>query len=303
MSAADVSALADRALAAWRPDEELLAVVGATGSGKSALALALAERVGGELVSADSVQIVRGFDLGSAKPSALDRARVAHHLIDAVDPLDDIDAARFTELADAAIADIRARGRVPIVCGGTFLWVRALVRGLADAPPRAPSVRLRHAELVTTHGPLHLHALLAQVDADSAARLHPNDVLRVGRALEVYETTGKRLSELQRDHGFRSMRHATRFVAPAVERATLHERIDARIERWLASGWIEEVEALVARGYGGARAMGSLGYREIHAHLRGELARDALGDAIGRATKLFARRQRTWLHHEDVLWL
>lgn len=295
--------MVDRALASWMPRDELLAVVGPTGSGKSALAMALAERVGGEIVSADSVQIVRGFDIGSAKPSVEERARVAHHLVDAVDPLDDIDAARFAELADAAIADVRARGRVPIVCGGTFLWVRALVRGLADAPPRAPEVRRRHAALVATHGAAHLHALLAAVDPESATRLHPNDVVRVGRALEVFETSGTRLSELQRAHGFRAMRHATRFVAPTVERDELHRRIDARVAHWLASGWVEEVEALVARGFGCARAMGSLGYREIAAHLRGELAREELAVAIGRSTRLFTRRQRTWLHHEDVAWL
>ena len=282
---------------------DLLTVVGPTASGKTALAVALAEALGGEIVSADSVQIYRRFDIGSGKPTHGDLARVPHHLVSALDPLEPVDAARWAELAEAAVADIRARGRVPIVCGGTFLWVKALLFGLAEAPSADAATRARHRAIAELEGRPVLHARLREVDPETAARLHPNDFVRVSRALEVHELTGKTMSVLQREHGFARPRHDARLLGLACEPAVLTERITARARAWLAGGWSEEVRSLLDAGYRDARAMASVGYAQVRAALEGEPLVDDLETVIVRATRVFARRQRTWLNHVDVTWL
>jgi tRNA dimethylallyltransferase len=282
---------------------DLLAIVGPTATGKTALAVELAERLGGEIVSADSVQVYRDFDIGSGKPTAEELARAPHHLIGAIDPLDPIDAASWAVRASAAIEDIRARGRVPIVCGGTFLWVKALLYGLAEAPAGSPDLRETHRVQAEREGRPALHARLCAVDPESGARLHPNDLVRVSRALEVFELTGKPMSAWQREHAFQRVVHRAALVAIRYDAATLTERIRGRVQEWLRTGWIEEVQALIARGYGEARAMGSVGYAQVHAMLGGQLAREDLEGTIVRATRVFARRQRTWLNHADVQWL
>jgi tRNA dimethylallyltransferase len=286
------------------PDgDELLVVVGPTATGKTELALSLSKRFGGEIVNADSVQIYRGFDVGSGKPTEAERARAPHHLVDALDPLDPMDAGRFVAMADEAIASIRARGRVPIVCGGTFLWVKALVRGLAEAAPRDEVIRARHKAEAEAAGRTALHAKLKDIDPPMAARLAPNDLVRVSRALEVFEITGRPLSAWQAEHGFAKERYRTRLLGVARDRSELDARIAARAKVWLESGWVEEVERLVAAGFGSARAMGSVGYKEVLAFTRGELPEAELLGAIVRATRVFVRRQRTWLRDEPVSWL
>ncbi len=292
-----------RQLAELSDEGLVVAIVGPTASGKTELAVELAERIGGEVVSADSVQVYRRFDIGSGKPTREELARAPHHLIDVVDPGDPIDAARFSELASRAIEDIRARDKRPIVCGGTFLWVKALLFGLADAPPADAETRARHQGIVKEQGSGELHRRLALVDAASAARLHPNDVLRVSRALEAFELTGETMSALHERHAFREMRHPARLVARRVLAEALTERIARRVDTWLAGGWVEEVDALVKDGLGDARAMGSVGYREVRAHLSGEMKREDLAGSIVRATRVFARRQRTWLGRAEVTWL
>jgi tRNA dimethylallyltransferase len=283
----------------------LLVVVGPTASGKTALAVRLAEGRGGEIVSADSVQVYRHFDIGSGKPSADERARAVHHLVDALDPNDPIDAAGWATLAARAIDDIRARGREPIVCGGTFLWVRALLFGLAGAPPADPAIRARHRARADAEGRLALHAELARLDPESAARLAPNDLVRVSRALEVHELTGVPLSRWQAEHGFRSPRYAARLVGVRREREALDRRIEARVRTMFAAGLIDEVRALTIAGYGASRAMGAVGYKQVNLALATEAPIDteALALSIVRATRIFARRQRTWLRDEPVEWL
>jgi tRNA dimethylallyltransferase len=201
------------------------------------------------------------------------------------------------------VEEIRERGKVPIVCGGTFLWVKALLFGLAEAPPGNASVRAVHAEVARAEGRAALHGRLAAVDPECAARLHPNDFVRVSRALEVHELTGKPMSEWQREHGFSRPRLQARLLAVALDPTELTTRITARVRAWLAGGWIEEVEALLSRGYGDARAMNSVGYTQIRSMLAGDLPRAELELAIVRATRVFARRQRTWLNHTDVAWI
>ncbi|MBX3206366.1 MAG: tRNA (adenosine(37)-N6)-dimethylallyltransferase MiaA [Labilithrix sp.] len=286
----------------------LLCIVGPTASGKTDLALGVAEAVGGEIVSADSVQIYRGFDVGSGKPSREEIARAPHHLVDTHDPGDPVDAAGWARLAEAAVEDIRARGKIPIVCGGTFFWIRALVLGLVEAPAADAAVRARHKAIVDERGRAALHDELARVDPPSARRLHPNDTVRVSRALEVYELSGRTMSDWQAAHGFKTSRFDAALVALEHDPAKLTERIAARVDVWLAHGWIDEVRRLLDAGHGEARAMGSVGYAEVRAHLEGKLPRDELRDAIVRSTRVFARRQRTWLNgtdqaHARVEWL
>jgi tRNA dimethylallyltransferase len=283
----------------------LFVVVGPTASGKTELALELAEREKGEIIGADSVQVYRRFTIGTGKPTVSEQARVRHHLIDFLDPLDAIDAARFAELAERAILDIRARGREPILCGGTFLWVRALLFGLSLAPPADPEVRARHRALAEAEGRPALHAALERVDPKSAARLAPNDLVRVSRALEVFELTGTPQSSFHGEHGFRTPRPAASLVGVKREPAELDRRIEARVHAMLAAGWVDEVRALDEEGFGEARAMGSVGYKQIHEALRAgsPLDEPVLADSIRRATRVFARRQRTWLREEKVEWL
>ena len=281
----------------------MVTLVGPTASGKTELAVRLADRIGGEVVSADSVQVYRRFDVGSGKPLPGELALAKHHLIDVLEPHDPIDAAVYADLATKAIVDIRARGKHPIVCGGTFLWVKALLYGLAEGPAANSAIRQRHQAIADTQGRAELHRLLAEVDPGSAARLHPNDLVRVGRALEVFEVTGRTMTALQGAHAFRVPRHKAHLVARNVTPEALTKNITHRVEAWLTAGWVDEVARLVRDGYGAARAMGSVGYREVHAHVVGELPREVLAERIVRATRVFARRQRTWLNHAEVIWL
>jgi tRNA dimethylallyltransferase len=282
---------------------DLAVVVGPTASGKSDLAIALAEARGGEIIGADSVQVYRRFDIGSGKPSKADRARVAHHLIDVADPLEPLDAASYAARATETIENVRSRGKLPIVCGGTFLWVRALLYGLSRAPTADPVIRRRHANLAQEEGRAALHAHLAAVDPDAAARLDPNDFVRVSRALEVFELSGRPLSLLQKEHGFREPRYKARLIGIGWTAEELLARIAKRTAHLLATGFVEEVIELSRLGYRDARAMSSVGYKQVLDCVEGRLARDELPPAIDRATKVFARRQRTWLREEPVLWL
>lgn len=284
--------------------QPLLVLVGPTASGKSALALRIAEQTGGEIVSADSVQVYRRFDIGSGKPNSAERGRVRHHLIDVADAAAPMDAARWAELAEQAIADIRARGGVPIVCGGTFLWVRALLLGLVPAPPADEAIRARHRATVESEGRGALHGELLRVDPIAAGRLAPNDFVRVSRALEVYELTGRPLSEWHEGHGFKERRHEARLVGLRWDPDVQSERIAARARGMFEDGLVDEVRGLLRDGYGECRAMSAVGYRQI----ADALAQDAFDEAavldqVVRATRIFARRQRTWLRDEAVTWL
>jgi len=279
----------------------IVAIVGPTASGKSALAAALGAVLPGEVVSADSVQVYRHFDIGSGKPSPEERAACPHHLLDVADPLEPMDAAAWAEHAQNAIADIHARGRVPIVCGGTFLWVRALLFGLAAAPKGDEERRLEHRAFVDTHGATALHARLLAVDPISAARLHENDVVRVSRALEVHELSGRPLSSFHAEHGFRTPRYPSTLLALAWPRDVYDARVQIRVHNMMEQGFVPEVEQLVAKGYGSVRAMGTVGYKQVFQTLtEGRPVGPELEAEIVRATRVFARRQRTWLRDEPI---
>lgn len=286
-------------------DDRLWVVVGPTASGKTSLAIELCEKYGGEIVSADSVQVYRHFEIGTGKPSTEERARARHHLIDVIEPSEPMDAARFAELAEQAIDEIRARGKRPIVCGGTFLWVRALLHGLVPAPPADAALRARHQARVAEVGRAGLHEDLARVDPVVAQRLSPNDFVRVSRALEVYELTGVRMSEWQAQHGFKTARHSARLLGVRREKDELDARIRQRVRVMLAAGWLEEARELAARGYLDTRPFASVGYKQVALALQSAAPIEPaeLELSIFRATRVFARRQRTWLRDQPVEWL
>jgi tRNA dimethylallyltransferase len=277
-------------------------VAGPTASGKTALAVALARRLGGEIVNADSQQVYRGLDVGTAKPTASERAAAPHHLIDVAEPGEGMDAARFVALADAAIADVAARGRVPIVAGGTGLYLRALLHGVVAAPGRDPALRARLEEEAARLGRPALHARLAAVDPATAARIRPNDLVRIVRALEI--AAGGRLpSELHAEHAFRPDRYDAVLVALDPPRAELHARIDARVREMFAGGLLDEARALVAR-LGAALPKLPIGYAEAAACVRGELPVEEAIRRVQVAHRQYARRQIVWLRAErGVEWV
>jgi tRNA dimethylallyltransferase len=276
----------------------IVVVGGTTASGKTDLALALARRLGGELVGADSVQVYRGFDIGSAKPTADELDGITHHLIDVVDPDEAIDAARYAALADEAIAGIAERGRLPIVVGGTGLWLRALVRGLVALPAPDPAVREGLEAEVRRVGAPAVHARLATIDPRAAAAIHPNDALRIVRALEVHAQTGEPLGELRHRHALGAPRHPTLFFALDRPRDALRARLEARVASMIARGWVDEVRALLARWGPDVRAFGSVGYRELLDHVRGVRSLVQAAEAAVRASWVYTRRQRTWFRGE-----
>lgn len=286
------------------PRAPLLVIAGPTATGKTEVALELARRFGGELIGADSVQVYRGFDIGSAKPTGAELGAVRHHLLDVVEPSEEIDAADYARRADAAIAGVRARGGLPIVVGGTGLWIRSLVRGLVALPPVDADVRRRLETAVNAEGAPRLHERLAVVDPATANAVHPNDALRIVRALEVYEQTGVPLGALREKHAFGAPRYRTFFIALDAEREAHTRAIEARVQTMIERGWVEEVRALRARWGDDVRPFGSVGYREMLEHVRDDVSLDETFRRIRKSTRVYARRQRTWFKGErDVtLW-
>lgn len=278
----------------------IVAILGPTASGKSELGLAMAERLDGEILCCDSMQVYRGMDIGTGKPTAADRATRPHHLLDLVDPGGPFHAAAWAGRARAVIADVTARGRLPIVVGGTGLYFRALVRGLFEAPPSDPGIRARHEAEARAAGVPALHARLAAVDPDAAAKILPGDLVRTSRALEVFEQTGVPITELRRRA---APPLPLRVYAVVLDYALdeLRVRIGARVRAMMSAGWLDEVRALHAAGFGATRAVReALGYRQLGEHLAGRLALAAAVDETKRVTAAYARRQRTWFRREEA---
>jgi len=276
----------------------LVCIAGPTASGKSAAAMALAARVPIELVSVDSAQVYRGMDVGTAKPSRAERAQVSHHLIDLIDASESYSAARFVADAEAAIADIRARGRIPVLVGGTMLYFKALRDGLDDMPSTDPAVRAAIDEEAAHEGWAAMHRKLAAVDPATAQRLAPQDAQRISRALEVWRGSGTTLSSL---HGVRAGdRPSSDLIMLSLEpsdRSALHARIERRFDAMLDTGLIDEVEALFARGDLDPRmpSIRCVGYRQVWAHLEGRTAYATMREQGIAATRQLAKRQITWL--------
>lgn len=283
--------------------QPILVIAGSTATGKTAAAIEIARQLGGELVGADSVQVYRGFDIGSAKPSAAELRGVAHHLIDVFDPNQEVDAMAYAALGDAAIRDIVGRGRFPIVVGGTGLWIRALIRGLVDVPAVDRVIRKRLEEAAMKDGAPALHARLGQVDPISAKAIHPNDSLRIVRALEVYEQTGMPLGALRAEHALGQARYRALLIVLELEHESHGAVIEDRARRMLEAGWVDEVRSLRERWGDEIRPFGSVGYREVLEHIREDVPFEETVRRIRKSTRIYARRQRTWFRSEPgVSW-
>ncbi len=285
-------------LVAQRGPVRLLVIVGPTAVGKSALAIRLAQEFEGEIISADSRQIYRYMDIGTAKVTPEERAGVPHHLIDVVAPNEELTLAHYQRLAAEVIEEVWARGKLPILVGGTGLYVRALTEGwtVPEVPPDR-ALRARLEEQARREGPIALHASLAAVDPLAAQRIDPRNVRRVIRALEVYRRTGVPIS-VQQDKVAPSYRLLK--IGLTMEREALYRRIDERVERMIAQGLEAEVRGLVARGYGcELPSMSGLGYREIGQYLRGEVTLEVAIALIKRNTRRFVRQQYNWFRLSD----
>lgn len=280
----------------------VLVICGPTASGKTALALRLAERFPLEAVSADSRQIYRWMDIGTAKADAAERAALPHHLLDVVDPDETFTAADFVRHADAAIARIRGRGRLPVLVGGTGLYIRNLVAGLVAAPGGDEEIRRNLLAAAVGQPVDYLHRRLAEVDPELAQRLNPADQVRIVRGLEVYQQGGVPLSELQRRHAFAEQRYRSLTLAIFPPRDELYRRIDRRCETMLAAGLVDETRALLDRGYSAElNALNTIGYREVVRYLHGEWTLDEALAAMQRETRRYAKRQMTWFKADSSI--
>jgi tRNA dimethylallyltransferase len=286
------------------PGRPLWVLTGPTGTGKSDWAVQAAQQHPVEIVSVDSAMVYRGMDIGTAKPPPALRARIAHHLIDICDPAESYSAGRFVADATVRIVEIHGRGRIPLLVGGTFLYLRALLSGLARLPPASIGLRRELDERAAREGWPALHAQLQRLDPEAAARIHANDAQRIQRALEVCLATGEPLSKLQRVRASApAPYHVRRWALVPAERAVLHATLEKRFNTMMAHGFLSEVDALVRRGdlHDGHAAVRAVGYRQLWAHLAGACT---LAEAVKRgiaATRQLAKRQITWIRSDATL--
>jgi len=282
----------------------LVAVVGPTASGKSAMGVWLAERLGGEVVACDSTQLYRGFDIGTAKPSAGERRGIPHHLIDVLEPREEATAGGYRQLALAVLNDLRQRRKLPIFTVGTGLYLRALLEGLAEVPQRSEELRARLRASVEEHSPDHLHQVLKRLDPVTASKIAPADQQKLIRAIEVCLLARKPISELHREgrvplEGWRVLK-----IGLNPPREKLNERIHSRTDAMLERGWLEEVQTLLASGMSeDVKPFDFIGYRELRAVLQEKISLAEAREAIQQATRRYAKRQLTWFRKEQgVRW-
>ncbi len=279
------------------------ALVGPTAVGKTAVALALAEGLGAEIVNADSLQIYRELDIGTAKPTPAERARVPHHLIDAADPPEPYDADRYCAEGRAVLAALHARGVAPLVVGGTGLYIKALLSGLFPEGSPAPQVRSRLRRELTDLGLPALYTRLLHLDPDTAARLHPHDTYRIIRALEVMEATGRPLSALIAAHRFQDAPYRVLKLGLRLPREELYQRIDQRVQVMLDAGWLEEVKELLSRYPPDLKPLQALGYRHLINFLSGRWTWEEALTLLARDTRRYAKRQLTWFGSDpEIRW-
>jgi tRNA dimethylallyltransferase len=283
----------------------IILMAGPTGVGKTALSFELASRLSTEIVNADSMQVYRFMDIGTAKPAAWERARVPHHLLDVVDPDEPFDAAAYAELAHRVIAALHEGGKIPLVVGGTGLYMKVLTRGICQGPAVDPSVREALRLRAEEEGISSLHAELKEVDPVLGASLHPRDRQRIFRALEVFRSTGRPLSAWQAAHRFEHTLYPTVKVFLTRSRDELYRRIDRRVLDMMESGFLQEVRQLLQRGYSPQlKPMQSLGYRQLVRHLLHDLPLDEAVEQTQRDTRRYAKRQMTWFRADPELhWM
>ncbi len=286
----------------------VIVIIGATASGKSRLALDVARRLQGEIVSIDSMTVYRGMDIGTAKPSIAEREAVPHHLIDVADPWEPFSVKRFLDLADAAVDDIHARGKPAIAVGGTMLYFKAFRMGLFDGPASDPDYRATLRARASSEGVAVLHRELAAVDPVSAQRIHPNDLKRIERALEVHHQTGRPISELQQEWARTEPRQPTwrwLLLGVSAPRHVNSRRINERVRRMIAAGLVDEARRLYDDPRGvGDQASQAVGYRELFEHFAGACPLDYAIEQIKIHSRRLAKHQRTWMRRlDDVQWI
>ncbi len=280
---------------AFPPLENCRFLTGPTGSGKTAAGVELAQKTGAEIISMDSMALYRGMDIGTAKPTAVERAAVPHHLIDVIEPHEEYSVAQYVAAAHEKVAEIRARGREVLFVGGTPLYLKALLRGLFKGPPADAAFRQQLHEEAARHAPGRLHNRLAQVDPAAAERLHPNDTRRIIRALEVYEKTGELMSDWQQQFNKLPEETGNRVYVLDWPRHELNERIDRRVDAMFAAGLVEEVRALMTRDPPLSKtARQAVGYREVIEHFEGVRGLDETMALVKQHTRQLAKRQSTW---------
>jgi tRNA dimethylallyltransferase len=284
-------------------DPLLVVILGPTASGKTALSLSLAEKFHGEIINCDSVAMYREFDIGTAKPTLAERARAPHHLFDCVDPIQDVTAGEYARQARQVLEEIKSRGHLPIVVGGTGLYLRALLEGLFAGPQRSEELRERLRERAARRGSLYVHKILLRLDRATAAKIHPNDTPKLIRAIEVCLVSRQKVSEMWQQgrdplRGFRILR-----LGLDPDRAALYARINHRAVQMFEEGLIEETKRLLDRYGTSAGPLSSLGYKQAAQFLRGELSREQTVQMVQQAHRNYAKRQMTWFRREpDVMW-
>ncbi len=283
---------------------KLLVILGPTAVGKSKLGIEIAKRIGGEIVNADSLQVYTNLNIGTAKPDEELRKQVPHHMIDIINPDEEFNAGMYRKAAQGVISGLYERSAKIILVGGTYLYVRVLLYGIIEGISRDSEIRERLRKLKSIFGLSYVYETLKALDPDAAFRIHPNDYIRIERALEAYYLTGSRMSELQEKHGFKENEYEVKKIGLYEEREPLKKKIDERVDRMVEEGLVDEVRKLREMGYGKElKPMQSIGYRHINQYLDGEVTLDKAIELIKRDTKRFAKRQMTWLRKDkDIHW-
>jgi tRNA dimethylallyltransferase len=283
---------------------KIIIICGPTGIGKTAVAIDLAQHFNGQIIGADSMQIYKYMDIGTAKPTAEEQNRVVHHMIDIVEPDETFDAARYASLARAKIFALSQQSMTPFVVGGTGLYIKALLYGLFNAAVSDPDVRRRLKEEGAVHGSEYLHARLGRLDPETARRLHAHDTYRILRALEVVETTGKPISRHHREHGFLEQPFRSLKIGLNMDRAILYEGINARVDAMISAGFVDEVRNLLARGYPvDLKSLQSIGYRHMIDYIEGRLSWEECTRTLKRDHRRYAKRQLTWFGADpEIIW-
>lgn len=283
---------------------KVIIICGPTGIGKTSVAIKAAETVKGEIISADSMQIYRYMDIGTAKPTQAEQSRARHHMIDIVNPDEHFDAALFSGIAHNKVLKLDKRRIIPIVAGGTGLYIKALIHGLFSADPADQDIRIRLKEEADAHGAGFLYKRLAESDPDSAERIHPNDTYRIIRALELAKATGKTISKHHGEHRFADKRYTVLKIGLQMEREALYDRINQRVDVMIEKGLVDEVSSLLERGYSqDLKSMQSIGYRHMVDFIKGCVSLDETTRTLKRDTRRYAKRQMTWFNADpEIVW-
>lgn len=284
---------------------EIIVVCGPTGIGKTSTTIKLSKKFGGQIINADSMQIYRFMDIGTAKPTPEERAKITHFMVDVVDPDEPFDAARFAERADIKIRELSDKGVVPFVAGGTGLYIKALINGLFRSIPADPEILKKLNEEVIKIGSHGLHQKLSKYDQDAAEKIHPNDSFRVIRALEIYYATGRPISEYHKKHSFSESPYNVLKIGLSMERERLYDRINRRVDLMLEEGLLNEVELLIKKGYSTSlKSMRSLGYRHMVEYINGDVSWEEAVRTLKRDTRRYAKRQLTWFRADtEIMWV